>query len=63
MRLPDPLHEIAHGLGGLVLLLVGSVGVGAQREPCVVVAQHIGDGLDIYTVLECHGWRMYALMV
>ena len=33
--LHDLLHEIAHGLGGLVLLLPGGVGVGAQGKPGV----------------------------
>ena len=40
--LHDLLHEVPHGLGGLVLLLPGGVGVGAQGEPGVEVAQHGG---------------------
>ena len=33
-------HEAAHGLGGFILLLAGGVGVGAQGEARVVMAQH-----------------------
>ena len=33
----------------------GGVGVGAQGEAGVVVAQHGGDGLDVYAVLEGQG--------
>ncbi len=50
--LPHLHHEVAHGLCCLVLLLAGSVGVGAQGEPGVVVSQHGGDCLDIHAVLE-----------
>ena len=48
-------HEAAHGLGSFVLFLAGGVGVGAEGEPCVVVAQHGGDRLDVYAVLEGQG--------
>ena len=30
----------------------GDVGVGVQREPRRVVAQHTADGVDVHTVLE-----------
>ena len=53
--LPYLCHEVAHGLGGFVLLLPGGVGVGAEGEPCVVVAQNGGDSLDIDAVLEGQG--------
>ena len=33
-------HEAAHGLCGFVLLLAGGVGVGAECESGIVVAQH-----------------------
>ena len=45
-------HEVAHGLGGLVLLLAGGVGVGSQGESGIVMAQHGGHRLDVHTV-----WR------
>ena len=48
-------HEIAHGLGCLVLLLPRGVGVGAEGESCIVVSQHGGDGFDIHSVLEGQG--------
>ena len=53
--LPYLRHEVAHGLGGFILLLPGGVGVGAEGEPGVVVSQHGVDGLDIDAVLECQG--------
>ena len=33
----------------------GDVGVGVQREPRRVVAQHTADGLDVHAVLQGHG--------
>lgn len=45
-------HEAAHGLCGFVLLLTGGVGVGAESEPRVVVAQHTADSFYIHTVLQ-----------
>ena len=52
------LHEAAHRLSGLVLHLAGGVGVGAEGEAGVVVAQHRGDGFDVHAVLEgCGGER------
>ena len=39
----------------LILLLAGGVGIGAQGEPCVVVAQHGGHRLDVHAVLEGQG--------
>ena len=47
----DLRHEAAHGLRGLVLLLVGGVGVGAESEARIVVAQHTADGFDVHAVL------------
>ena len=48
-------HEISHGFRCLILHLPGGVGVGAKGEPCVVVAQHTGDGLDVHAVLQGQG--------
>ena len=45
-------HEAAHGFRRLVLHLAGGVGVGAEGESCIVVAQHTGDRLDVYAVLQ-----------
>ena len=53
--LHDLLHEIAHGLGGLVLLLPGGVGVGAQGKPGVKVPQHGGHRFHVHAVLESRG--------
>ena len=49
----DLVHEISHLFSGLLLLLAGGVGVGAEGEPGIVVAQHTADRLYIHTVLEC----------
>ena len=48
-------HEITHGLRRLVLHLACGVGVGAQGEACIVVAQHTGDCLDIHAILQGQG--------
>ena len=48
-------HEISHGFRRLILHLAGGVGVGAEGKPCVVVAQHTGDRLDVHAVLESQG--------
>ena len=48
-------EDIRHGICRLPLGLGGHVGVGVQREPGTVVAQHPGDGLNIHTVLQ--GYR------
>ena len=48
-------HEAAHLLRRLILHLSGSVGVGAQGEPCIVVSQHRGDCLHIHPVLQSYG--------
>ena len=39
-RSHDLRHEAAHGLCGFVLLPAGGVGVGAESEARIVVAQH-----------------------
>ena len=48
----DLRHEATHGLCGLVLLLAGGVGVGAESEARIVVAQHAADGFDVHAVLQ-----------
>ena len=45
-------HEAAHGLRGFVLLLPGCMGVGAECESGIVVAQHTADGFHVHTVLQ-----------
>ena len=52
LPLHDLGHEAAHGFRCLILHLPGGMGVGAQGEARVVVAQHTGDRLDIHPVLE-----------
>lgn len=49
--LSDLRYEVPHGLGGLILLLAGGVGVGAEGEPGIVVSQHRGDRLEVHAVL------------
>ena len=51
--LHDLRHEAAHRLCGLVLLLPGSVGVGAECESGVIVAEHTADGFDVHPILQC----------
>ena len=50
-RLHHLCHEATHGLGGFVLLLAGGVGVGAECETRIVVAQHTADSFHIHAVL------------
>ena len=49
--LHDLRHEAAHRLCGFVLLLPRSVGVGAESESGVIVAEHTADGFDVHAVL------------
>jgi hypothetical protein len=44
-------HDLAHGERRGILRLSGGVGVGAKREPCVVVPQHGRDGFYIHAIL------------
>ena len=46
-------HEAAHRLCGFVLLLPRSVGVGAEGESGIIVAEHTADGFDVHTILQC----------
>ena len=48
-------HEATHGFRRLILHLPGGVGIGAERKTCVVVPQHTGNRLDVYTVLKRKG--------
>ena len=48
----DLRHETAHGLCGLVLLLPCCVGVGAECETGIIVAQHGGYGFHVHAVLQ-----------
>ena len=45
-------HEIAHLFGGAFLHLPCDVGVGAEREACVEVAEHTGYCLYVHAILE-----------
>ena len=53
--LHDLRHKISHRLCCSILLLPSGVGVGAEGEACVVVAQHTADRFHIYAVLEGQG--------
>ena len=46
-------HEVAHRLCGFALLLPRSVGVGAECESSVIVAEHTADGFDVHPILQC----------
>lgn len=48
----DLRHEAAHGLRGFVLLLPHGVGVGAQGEARIIVAQHTAGGFHIHAILQ-----------
>ena len=48
----DLRHKAAHCLCGLVLLLPCCVGVGAESEARIVVAQHTADSFYVYAVLQ-----------
>ena len=56
-------HEATHGFRRLILHLAGGVGIGAQGEPRVVVAQHTGNGLDIHTILQGQGGESVSKLV
>ena len=46
-------HEAAHFLCGLLLHLPSGVGVGAECESGVIVAEHTADGFDVHAILQC----------
>ena len=59
----DLPQDVAHGLGGFVLLLTGGVGISAQSEPGVIVPQHGGHGFHVHAVLEgCGGEGVTEIM-
>ena len=61
--LHDLCHKAAHRLSGFVLLLPCGVGVGAEGEPGIVVAQHGGHGFYIHAVLKgCGGEGVPQIM-
>lgn len=45
-------EEAADSISGFGLHRGGDVGVGVQGEACGVMAQHGGQGFDVYAVLE-----------
>ena len=55
LSLQDLFHKTAHSGGCLVLFLAGGVGVGAQGETGVEVAEHGGDSLYVHAVLQGRG--------
>ncbi len=61
--LSDLRHEAAHFLRGLLLHLPCDVGVGAEGEARVVVAQHRGYCFHIHTVLQCQGRERMSQVV
>ena len=62
-RLYNLSQDAAHSLGGLVLLLLRGVGVGAQGEPGIVVPRHGGLGFYVHAVLEgCGGEGVTEIM-
>ena len=46
-------HETAHFLRSLLLHLPSGVGVGAEGESGIIVAEHTTDGFDVHTILQC----------
>ena len=51
-RLHHLRHKAAHGLRGFVLLLPGGVGLGAQGEARIIVAQYTAGGFHIHAILQ-----------
>ena len=51
--LSDLRHETAHFLRSLLLHLPSGVGVGAECESGVIVAEHTADGFDVHAILQC----------
>ena len=46
-------HEAAHFLRSLLLHLPSGVGVGAEGEARIIVAEHTADGFDVHAILQC----------
>ena len=55
MRSQILTHDAADGFGGLDLHGIGRMGVGAQRESGIGVAEHTRDRADVDAALERHG--------
>ena len=51
--LHDLCHETAHFLRSLLLHLPSGVGVGAECEPGIIVAEHRGYCFDVHAILQC----------
>ena len=46
-------HEAAHLLCSTLLHLPRGVGVGAESESGIIVAEHTADGFDVHAILQC----------
>lgn len=49
-RIAEGAYRISHDRRSFVLLLAGGVGIGAEGEACVIMAQHGGNGFHVYAV-------------
>lgn len=56
------VDHTADGVRCLPLHPLGDVGVGVQGETCAVVAQSVGQGFHIYTVLQRQGCECLLLI-
>ena len=59
----DLRHEIAHLFGGALLHLPRDVGVGAERESRVEVAEHTGYRFYVHAVLQSQGCECVTQIV
>ena len=48
-------HEVPYLFSGLLLHLPCGVGVGAESESGIIVAEHTADGFDVHAILQCQG--------
>ena len=46
-------HETAHFLRSLLLHLPSGVGIGAECESGIIVAEHTADSFDVHAILQC----------
>ena len=51
--------DISDGVGGITLHLRCGVGVGAESEACIVVAQRTGQRLDVHAVRDTFAEVLY----
>ena len=56
-------HETAHFLRSLLLHLPCGVGVGAESESGIIVAEHTADGFDVHAILQCQGRERMSQVV